>query len=170
LYHGQTLDLNEPFLYKISSHVVDMMKDAYPELVQTAPHVARAIKKEEEQYAQTTRVGLQKLDECEIVTPSGLVCAFGDVRKYMPKASPEALEVFFGKPPDAYLTPMRSLGAARDMPAARDWLANQHSFLSGERKLNVAGEALLSSLKWGFGSIGTRRPQERTAWLAGDEL
>ena len=55
LYHGQTLGLNEPFLYKISSRVVDMMKDAYPELVQTAPHVAKAIKIEEERYAHTTR-------------------------------------------------------------------------------------------------------------------
>ena len=55
LYHGQTLGLNEPFLYKISGRVVDMMKDAYPELVQTAPHVAKAIKIEEEQYARTTR-------------------------------------------------------------------------------------------------------------------
>ncbi|MFZ0961830.1 MAG: alanine--tRNA ligase [Terriglobia bacterium] len=61
LYHGQTLGLNEPFLYKISSRVVDMMKDAYPELVQTAPHVAKAIKKEEEQYARTTKVGLEEL-------------------------------------------------------------------------------------------------------------
>jgi alanyl-tRNA synthetase len=63
LYHGQTLGLNEPFLYKISSRVVDMMTDAYPELVQTAPHVARAIKIEEERYALTTRVGLEQLDK-----------------------------------------------------------------------------------------------------------
>ena len=62
LYHGQTLGLNEPFLYKISSRVVDMMKDAYPELVQTAPHIAKAIKIEEEQYARTTRVGLERLE------------------------------------------------------------------------------------------------------------
>jgi alanyl-tRNA synthetase len=63
LYHGQTLGLNEPFLYKISSRVVDMMKDAYPELVQTAPHVAKAIKIEEERYSQSTAIALQRLDE-----------------------------------------------------------------------------------------------------------
>ena len=66
LYHGQTLGLNEPFLYKISGRVVDMMKGAYPELVQTAPHLAKAMKKEEEQYARTTRVGLEVLDRSMI--------------------------------------------------------------------------------------------------------
>ena len=66
LYHGQTLGLNEPFLYKISSRVVDMMKDAYPELVQTAPHVAKAIKKEEEQYARTVKEGLGQLEETDL--------------------------------------------------------------------------------------------------------
>ena len=63
LYHGQTIGLNEPFLYKISSRVVDIMKEAYPELVQTAPHVAKTIKIEEERYAHTTRVALEKLDQ-----------------------------------------------------------------------------------------------------------
>ena len=51
LYHGQTLGLNEPFLYKMAGHVVQMMKDAYPELVETEHHVAKAIKIEEERYA-----------------------------------------------------------------------------------------------------------------------
>jgi alanyl-tRNA synthetase len=67
LYHGQTLGLNEPFLYKISSRVVDIMKDAYPELIQAAPHIAKAIRKEEEQYARTTRTGLEQLYLANIV-------------------------------------------------------------------------------------------------------
>src|SRR5208337_2900883 len=63
LYHGQTLELNEPFLYKMSGHVVQMMKDAYPELLETERHIAKAIKIEEERYAHTTRLGLEKLSE-----------------------------------------------------------------------------------------------------------
>ena len=66
LYHGQTLSMNEPFLYKMSSRVVDMMKDAYPELAETAHHVANAIKIEEERYAQTTRVGIERLKSCHV--------------------------------------------------------------------------------------------------------
>ncbi len=66
LYHGQTLGLNEPFLFKMSGHVVDMMKDAYPELTETAHHVAKAIKVEEERYAHTTRVGLERLEETRL--------------------------------------------------------------------------------------------------------
>jgi alanyl-tRNA synthetase len=63
LYHGQTLGLTEPFLYKLSGTVVDLMKDPYPELVDTPVHVAKAIKAEEEQYERTTRIGLEKLNE-----------------------------------------------------------------------------------------------------------
>jgi alanyl-tRNA synthetase len=62
LYHGQTLGLNEPFLYKMSGHVVQMMKDAYPELGEAEPHIAKAIKIEEERYAHTTRLGLERLN------------------------------------------------------------------------------------------------------------
>jgi alanyl-tRNA synthetase len=61
LYHGQTLGLNEPFMFKVSSEVIEMMKDAYPELVEAGHHVAKAIKIEEERYAETTKVGLNEL-------------------------------------------------------------------------------------------------------------
>ncbi|MGH9325750.1 MAG: alanine--tRNA ligase [Terriglobia bacterium] len=61
LYHGQTLGLAEPFLYRISGKVVEMMKGAYPELAESAAHVAKTIKIEEERYAHTTRIGLEHL-------------------------------------------------------------------------------------------------------------
>jgi alanyl-tRNA synthetase len=68
LYHGQTLGLNEPFLYKMAGHVVQMMKDAYPELLEAEHHVAKAIKIEEERYAHTTRRGLEELEKVSTVT------------------------------------------------------------------------------------------------------
>jgi alanyl-tRNA synthetase len=68
LYHGQTLGLNEPFLYKMAGHVVQMMKEAYPELVEAERHVAKAIKIEEERYARTTRRGLEELEKASTVT------------------------------------------------------------------------------------------------------
>jgi alanyl-tRNA synthetase len=80
LYHGQTLGLNEPFLYKISGRVVDIMKNAYPELTQTAPHIAKAIKIEEEKYAQTTKIGIEKLNEARVVLDSGDVTDFATWR------------------------------------------------------------------------------------------
>ncbi len=80
LYHGQTLGLNEQFLYKMSGHVVQMMKDAYPELLATAHHVAKAIKIEEERYAHTTRVGLQRLDDTYVTLSTGKEVKFRDWR------------------------------------------------------------------------------------------
>jgi alanyl-tRNA synthetase len=71
LYHGQTLGLNEPFMFKLSGTVVDMMKGAYPELVETAQHVAKVINLEEERYAHTTRVGLERLENTPIVLDTG---------------------------------------------------------------------------------------------------
>ena len=67
LYHVQTLGLNEPFLYKISGRVVDLMKSAYPELVDTAEHVAKGIKLEEERYERSTKAGLAELDDTPVL-------------------------------------------------------------------------------------------------------
>jgi len=69
LYHGQTLGLNEPFLYKMSGHVVQMMKDAYPELLETERHVAKAVKIEEQRYKQTTQIGMVQLVGTPVVVP-----------------------------------------------------------------------------------------------------
>ncbi len=81
LYHGQTLSLNDPFLFKLSSKVVEMMRGAYPELEESAPHVAKAIKIEEERYAHTTRVGLQRLEDVPVVLSSGEELPFSMARR-----------------------------------------------------------------------------------------
>lgn len=67
-YHGQTLGLNEPFLYKMSGHVVEMMKEPYPELVETQAYVAKAIKIEEDRYEHTTRIGMERLDDAVVAS------------------------------------------------------------------------------------------------------
>jgi alanyl-tRNA synthetase len=82
LYHGQTLGLNEPFLYKMGGHVVQMMKDAYPELVEHEHHVAKAIKIEEERYAHTTRLGLERLEDALIACKDGSLKPFREFKQF----------------------------------------------------------------------------------------
>jgi alanyl-tRNA synthetase len=60
---GTLLGRKEPFLYKLSGYVVEMMKEAYPELVNTREYVARVIKTEEERFATMVTVGLQRLED-----------------------------------------------------------------------------------------------------------
>jgi alanyl-tRNA synthetase len=96
LYHGQTLGLNEPFLFKMGGHVVQMMKDAYPELIEHEHHVAKAIKIEEERYAETTKVGLEKLSEARVVVKSGGTKLFEEWKAWHMGMAPEPHELPLG--------------------------------------------------------------------------
>jgi alanyl-tRNA synthetase len=60
---GTLLGKQGPFLYELSGYVVEMMKEAYPDLVNTREYVARVIKTEEERFASMVAVGLQRLEE-----------------------------------------------------------------------------------------------------------
>jgi len=170
LYHGQTLGMNEPFLYKMSGHVVDMMKSAYSELAETAHHVAKAIKLEEERYVQTTRAGLERLDACDVMTPSGMVSKFEQVRKLLSSANKEAVEVFFSKVPDMYMIPTRPVGGAHNVAGQLNWRANQISRFQSEGKLNMAGLSLLDSLRMPPGPTPNRLPPEGSTWVTGGDV
>src|SRR6266702_1425139 len=50
--HGRRLGLAEPFLFKMASQVAEVMREAYPELLESAQRVATVIKEEEEKYAR----------------------------------------------------------------------------------------------------------------------
>ncbi len=56
--HGRLLGQEKPFLFEMVFAVRDLMKDAYPELIESADRVAEMIKGEETRFAHTLDVGL----------------------------------------------------------------------------------------------------------------
>lgn len=57
--HGHYLGLEEPFLYKLVSVVSEIMKDAYPELLDSTQFIAQVCQAEEERFSQTLHSGLK---------------------------------------------------------------------------------------------------------------
>jgi alanyl-tRNA synthetase len=60
--HGRLLGAKEPFMYKMVGAVSDLMKNAYPELAETADRVARVVHEEERRFAHTLDAGLSRLE------------------------------------------------------------------------------------------------------------
>jgi alanyl-tRNA synthetase len=60
--HGRLLGQTKPFLNEMVFAVRDMMKDAYPELKDTAERVSKSVHVEETRFAHTLDVGLEKLE------------------------------------------------------------------------------------------------------------
>jgi len=61
--HGRMLGLEGPFLHKATGIVVDLMKDAYPELLQRKAAIEQVVLREEERFAETLDKGLRLLEE-----------------------------------------------------------------------------------------------------------
>jgi alanyl-tRNA synthetase len=61
--HGRLLGVHEPFLYRAAAWVVDLMGDAYPELVSERVRVEEVVRGEEERFAETLDTGLARIAE-----------------------------------------------------------------------------------------------------------
>src|SRR5271166_695962 len=61
--HGRLLGQDKPFLFEMVFAVRDLMKDAYPDLIESANRVAQMIKVEETRFAHTLDVGLRRLND-----------------------------------------------------------------------------------------------------------
>ncbi len=61
--HGRLLGLHKPFIYELSSVVVDSMGKTYPELEAKKEHVALVIKSEEERFEETLDAGLELFEK-----------------------------------------------------------------------------------------------------------
>ncbi len=61
--HGRILGATKPFMYDLVHSVRDLMKNAYPELTDSAERVSKIVHEEERRFANTVDLGLQKLEE-----------------------------------------------------------------------------------------------------------
>ena len=60
--HGRLLGASKPFMYEMVFAVRDLMKDAYPELIESSDRVAKVVQEEERRFAHTLDAGLTRLD------------------------------------------------------------------------------------------------------------
>ena len=60
--HGVKLGIDRPFLHELAIHVVEVMGEAYPELVQWREKIERFTLAEEETFRRTMHRGLERLD------------------------------------------------------------------------------------------------------------
>jgi alanyl-tRNA synthetase len=60
---GRMIGIEEPFLIDTTAHVIEMMGEAYPELVAGAETIRRIVLREEERFGNTISLGTKRLDE-----------------------------------------------------------------------------------------------------------
>src|SRR5215510_1126774 len=61
--HGKMLGLTEPFLWRGVEWVIDVMRDAYPELAAERDRIQSAVRGEEERFAETLDSGLRLIED-----------------------------------------------------------------------------------------------------------
>ncbi len=63
LRYGKKIGIEKEFLYKLSTSVVDMMEDVYPDIKGNHPYIVRVLKGEEERFVETLGVGMRVYEE-----------------------------------------------------------------------------------------------------------
>ena len=79
---GKHLGFTEPFMYKIVSDVVDVMKEAYPYLVEKRPIVETIVLEEEKLFLKTLEAGERRLKELVKESPDGYISGEEAFRLY----------------------------------------------------------------------------------------
>jgi len=80
IYHGRrALFQEEPFFYKVTDKVVELMHVAYPELEASRDFIQKMVKLEEERFGTTLGVGLQKLQD--VIDQRDPIVILGDLKE-----------------------------------------------------------------------------------------
>jgi alanyl-tRNA synthetase len=99
--HGRLLGQTKPFLHEMVFAVRDLMRDAYPELTDTAERVGKTVMAEETRFRHTLDIAFEKL-ETHIASRKEHLAKFG--RKYAEVSSQSqgALGAILPGPDDTY--------------------------------------------------------------------
>ena len=63
LRHGKLLNQKEPFLFRITDHVVENFSDTYPDFKQHSTFIHRVVQNEEASFTNTLNIGAQRMEE-----------------------------------------------------------------------------------------------------------
>jgi len=131
---GRTLDMHEPFLYKVVDVVVRSTGDQYPEIRQKQSLVERIIKGEEESFNQTLDRGLEIFDS--VISSLGASKTFpGD----------EAFKLYdtFGFPLDMTEMMAKEIGLSVDERRFEERMQEQRERSHKERVVEAEGQRFL---------------------------
>jgi alanyl-tRNA synthetase len=163
--HGRLLGQTQPFLYKMVEAVVKEMVEAYPELSDSAPRVAKVIESEETRFANTVAIGLGKLqellDHAENNTLPGkeafkLYDTFGLPLDFMIDAAHDQGIVFDQAGFDAAMDEQRTIARASwkggsQKSASPVFAALPHTAFEGYKQLESVGCEVLAIVVDGLG-------------------
>ena len=80
--NARLMGAEEPFLHQLTSFVAELMKPAYPELLESAPRVSRIVLEEEQRYATTYQIAERVFAEEAARATSGLLSGAVAFRLY----------------------------------------------------------------------------------------
>jgi len=63
LRYGKKIGIEKEFIHNLSSAVVDIMEETYPEIKQNHPYIVRVLKGEEERFIETLNFGMRLYEE-----------------------------------------------------------------------------------------------------------
>lgn len=129
---GMNLGMKKPFLYRIVPVVVELMKNAYPELNDKQSQISRVIKAEEEKFLETVESGIKLLDD----TIKNLKTANS---KIFPGEEAFKLYDTYGFPVDLTESILHEKGFKLDISA-------YEKALSEQRELSRAGSKIASEI------------------------
>jgi alanyl-tRNA synthetase len=129
--HGHKLGLREPFFYKLVEALCEEMGEAYPELVKARTLVERALKQEEERFAETLDHGMAILEEAVTALTGKEISGETVFKLYDTYGFPVDLTADIARERDLTLD-MAGFESAMDAQRERARSASQFGVVTGE--------------------------------------